>query len=68
MARALYEIQGYTVVLDNVVFVSRMFKSDNGEGFQFNIRFSGDTLIAAKFPDRADATLQRELFIKALRG
>jgi hypothetical protein len=66
MAHSIYDIQGYTVVLDKIVFVTRVFKAEDGEGFQFNIRFTGDLLLAPKFPSRHEADLQRELMLKAL--
>jgi len=68
MPREIYEIQGFTVVLDKIQFVSRIFEARDKEGFQFNIRFSGATLLFIKSATRADSTLERELLIKALRG
>ncbi len=63
---AIYEIQGYTIALDKVVFLTRVFQAEDGEGYQFNIRFSGDLRLAPKFPTRHEADLQRSLLIKAL--
>jgi len=67
MARSVYELQGYTVVLDKIVFITRVFEADDKEGYQFNIRFSGDLLLAPKFPSRHEADLQRQLMLKALK-
>jgi hypothetical protein len=67
MAHSIYDIQGYAVVLDKIVFVTRVFKADDEEGFQFNIRFTGDLRLAPKFPSRHEADLQRELMLKALK-
>ena len=67
MARSVYELQGYAVVLDKVVFLTRVFKAEGEEGFQFNVRFAGDPRLAPKFPTRHEADLQRELLLKALR-
>jgi len=67
MDRSIYDIQGYAVVLDKIVFVTRVFKADDEEGFQFNIRFTGDLLLSPKFPSRHEADLQRELMLKALK-
>jgi len=67
MAHSVYELQGYAVVLDKIVFITRVFKSEDEEGYQFNIRFSGDLLLAPKFPARHEADLQRELLLKALK-
>lgn len=68
MPRDIYEIQGFTVVLDKIQFVSRIFEAKENEGFQFNLRFTGDTLLSIKSATRTDATLERELLIKALKG
>lgn len=67
MARSIHDIQGYTVVLDKISFVTRVFKADDDEGYQFNIRFTGELLLAPKFPSRHEADLQRELLLKALK-
>ena len=55
------------MVLDKIAFVTRVFKAEDEEGFQFNIRFSGELLLAPKFPSRHEADLQRELLLKALK-
>jgi hypothetical protein len=67
MARSIYDIQGYAVVLDKIIFLTRVFKAEEEEGYQFNIRFSGDALLTPKYPSRHEADLQRELLIKAIR-
>ena len=61
-----YELQGYVIVLNKVVFLTRVFEAEAGEGYQFNVRFGGDLLLPAKFPTRHEADLQRSLLIKAL--
>jgi len=66
MAATMYELQGYAIVLDKVVFLTRVFEAEDGEGYQFNIRFSGDLRLAPRFPTRHEADLQRGLLIKAL--
>lgn len=66
MAENSYELQGYVIVLDKVVFLTRVFEAEEGEGFQFNIRFTGDLRLAPRFPTRHEADLQRSLLIKAL--
>ena len=48
-------------------FLTRVFKAEEEEGYQFNIRFSGDALLTPKYPSRHEADLQRELLIKAIR-
>ena len=68
MLREIYEIQGFTIVLDKVQFISRIFEARDNEGFQFNIRFAGESLLSIKSATRTDATLERELLVKALRG
>ena len=62
----IYELQGYVIVLDKVVFLTRVFEAEESEGYQFNIRFSGDLRLAPKFSTRHEADLQRSLLIKAL--
>ena len=43
-----YELQGYVIVLDKVVFITRVFEAEGGEGFQFNIRFTGDLRLSSR--------------------
>lgn len=66
MTAKVYELQGYAIVLDKVVFVTRVFEAGEGEGYQFNIRFAAELRLAARFPTRHEADLQRSLLIKAL--
>ena len=66
LADRIYELQGYAIALDKVVFLTRVFEAEDGEGWQFNVRFAGDLRLAPKFPTRHDADLQRSLLIKAL--
>jgi hypothetical protein len=68
MSRAIYELQGFVIVMDKVALVSRVFTADNGEGYQFNITFSNELRLPAKFPTRNDADLERQLFLKSLRN
>lgn len=68
MPPAIFELQGYVIVLDKVVFLTRVFEAEGGEGYQFNIRFAGDLLLSPRFPTRHEADLQRSLLIKALAG
>jgi hypothetical protein len=67
MGTAVYELQGFAIALDKVVLVSRVFAADNNEGYQFNITFSNELRLPAKFPTRNDADLARQLFLKALK-
>ncbi len=67
MKRSVIDLQGYAVVLDKIVFITRVFEAEDEEGFQFNVRFVGDLRLAPKFPTRHEADLQRELLLKALR-
>jgi hypothetical protein len=67
MKRSVIDLQGYAVVLDKIVFLTRVFEAEEEEGFQFNVRFVGDLRLAPKFPTRHEADLQRELLLKALR-
>ena len=66
MADKTHDLQGYAIVLNKVVMLTRVFEAEDGEGFQFNIRFTGDLRLAPKFPTRHEADLQRSLLIKAL--
>jgi hypothetical protein len=68
MSAAVYELQGYAIVLDKIAIITRVFESEDKAGFQFNIRFLGDLRLAPQFPTRPEAELGRELLLKALRG
>jgi len=68
MQRAIYELQGFAVVLDKVSLVSRVFAADNNEGYQFNITFSNELRLPVKLPTRNDADLERQMFLKALKN
>jgi hypothetical protein len=68
MAQKIYDLQGYSIVLDKIVFLTRVFEAEDGEGFQFNIRFGADLRLAPRFPTRHEADLQRSLLIKALNS
>jgi hypothetical protein len=67
MARAVHELQGFAIVLDKVIFVTRVFVADGDEGYQFNVRFAGDVRLSPRFPTRHEADLARRLLIEALR-
>jgi hypothetical protein len=66
MAGKIYALQGYTIVLNKVVLITRVFEAEDSEGYQFNVRFTGALRLAPKFPTRHEADLQRSLLIKAL--
>lgn len=68
MAKRVHEIQGYAIVVDKVAFLTRVFEADADEGWQFNVRFSGDVRLAPKFPTRAEAELARGLLIQAINA
>lgn len=68
MAQKTYDLQGYAIVLDKIVFLTRVFEAEDGEGFQFNIRFGADLRLAPRFPTRHEADLQRSLLLKALNS
>lgn len=67
MGRAIYELQGFAIVLDKVALVSRVFTAENNEGYQFNINFNGELRLPVRFPTRNEADLERQLFLKALK-
>lgn len=68
MSRKIYDLQGFAIALNKVALVSRVFETDNAEGFQFNISFSSDLRLPLKFPTRSEAELERQLFLKALKN
>ena len=68
MQRAIYELQGFAIVLDKVSLVSRVFAAYNNEGYQFNITFSNELRLPVKLPTRNDADLERQMFLKALKN
>ncbi len=67
MSNRVYEIQGYTIMLDHVAFLTRVFEAEGDEGFQFNIRFAADVRLAPRFATRSEAELARGLLIQALK-
>lgn len=66
MTTAVYDLQGYTIVLDKICFITRVFEAENEEGYQFNARFSEGLVLRLKYPARHEAELQRGLLVKAL--
>ena len=68
MGTQIYELQGYSIALNRIAFVTRTFKAEDEEGYQFNIRFDGDLRLAPQFPTRHDAELARELLIAAMKN
>jgi len=66
VAGKVYELQGYAIVLDKIVFLTRVFAAEDDEGYQFNIRFTGDLRLAPRFPTRHEADLQRSLLLQAI--
>jgi hypothetical protein len=67
MTRSVYELQGYAIVLDKILFVTRVFEAGEGEGYQFNLRFGGDTRLTPKYPTRHEADLAREVLLREIR-
>jgi len=67
MAQAVLDIQGYAVVLNKVCFVTRVFRAENEEGYQLNIRFTEKVILPAKYPSCHEAELQRELLVQSLK-
>lgn len=68
MANKTYDLQGYTIILDKITFLTRVFDAEDGEGFQFNIRFGSELRLAPRFPTRHEADLQRSLLVDALNA
>ncbi len=67
MKRDVYDLKGFSIVLNHVLHVSPVFRNDE-QGVQFNVRMGQDVVLPMKYTDRAEAVLQRELLVKALRG
>ena len=67
MARSVYELQGYTIVLDHVAFLTRVFEAEGDEGYQFNVRFAADIRLSPRYPTREEAELGRSLLVQALK-
>lgn len=61
-----YDIAGFTIVLDKITMISAVFEANNSEGWQFNIRLVSGDFLPVKRPDRARATLDRDLLVKAI--
>ncbi len=66
MTGKVYELQGYAIVLDKVILVTRVFAAEDDEGYQFNVRFTDDLRLAPRFPTRHEADLQRSLLLQAI--
>lgn len=65
MAKNTYELQGYTLSLRHIMMITPVFTAKDEEGYQFNVRMT-DMRLPFKFPTRQDATLERELMVKAI--
>ena len=61
-----YDIAGFTLVLDKITMISNIFEAKDGEGWQFNVRLVSGDHLPIKRPDRAKATLDRQMLVKAL--
>lgn len=61
-----HDIKGFTLLLQQVLFISPVFEADENKGFQFNVKVTGD-LLPFRFPTRADAVMARELLHKAMK-
>ena len=66
MGARVFALQGYAIVLDKVIFITRVFEAQDDEGFQFNVRMSGDSRVSPKYPTRHEADLARQLLISAI--
>lgn len=65
MPKITYELQGYTINLRHILMLTPIFTAKDDEGYQFNVRLL-DLKLSFKFPTRQDATMQRELLVKAI--
>lgn len=66
MSKKTHAIKGYTLVLNKILFITPLFKAENNEGIQFNISLGDGIRIRAKYPTREEATLARELLVRAI--
>jgi len=62
----LYDLKGFTLVLNKVVFISAVFVAEDQKNSQFNVKMIDD-LLQFKFPNHAEAVLARGLLAKALK-
>ena len=62
----LYDLKGFTLVLNHVVFISAVFVAEDQKNSQFNVKMIDD-LLQFKFANHADAVLARGLLTKALK-
>jgi len=65
MAKNTYDLQGYTLSLRHIMMITPVFTAKDEEGYQFNLRMT-DMRLPFKYPTRQDATLERELLVKAI--
>lgn len=68
MGARVFDLQGYAIVLDKVIFITRVFEASDDEGYQFNVRLVGDSRISPQYPTRHEADLARQLLISAIEG
>lgn len=61
-----YDLKGFTLALNHIVFVSAVFIADNQKSSQFNVRVTDD-LLQFKFPNHAEAVLARGMLVKELK-
>lgn len=66
MAQKTHDIQGFTIALDHILFVTAVFEADEEQGWQFNVRFSSDVRLTPKYATRHEAELARELLVRAM--
>ena len=63
---AVHDVNGFTLVLDKICHVTRVFEADQQQGAQFNIKLV-DTLLTLKFPDHSTAVLERDRLVEAIK-
>ncbi len=66
MSKNTHTLKGYTLVLNNILFITPLFAADNNEGIQFNVCLADGVRITAKYPTRENATLARQLLVRAI--
>jgi len=62
----VYDLKGFTLNLNHIIFVSAVFVATDQKNSQFNVRVTGD-LLQFKFPNHAEAVLARGMLVKTLK-
>lgn len=64
---AVHDIGGYTVVLNKISHITKVFEAPAKQGAQFNVKLLGDALLRLRFPDHSTAVLERDRLVEAIK-